>query len=304
VRWKYLITGAGGQLGSVLAVRLHDAGKRVVGVVSAAGPRPPRCHVHPLDLCRADATSDWVRSARPACIIHTAAITNVNACHSDPADARANNVDATLRLVELAAERRARFVFTSTDLVFDGRRGGYEESDEAAPLSVYGRTKLEAEKIVRGYERGAVVRLPLMYGLPAVDRPTTFRSQLDALRRGAELRLFHDECRSPLWLDDAVDALDAVARSDYVGLLHAGGPQRLSRLEMGLLAARALGVSERNIVSISQGEMPTDEPRPPDVSLSSARFRAVLGREPGRPMSEALPRIAAVFLRERPVAPS
>lgn len=223
-------------------------------------------------------------------------MTSVAACYEQPAAARALNVDATRRLAELAEECGARLVLASTDLVFDGRAGNYDEDSPVAPTSEYGRTKVAAERIVGAYRRGAVVRLALLYGLPAALRPTTFVLQLTALRDGTPLKLFHDEYRSALELEDAAAALDRVAASDFAGVVHAGGPERLSRLEMGRIAAAALGVSEANIAAVSQGDVVATEPRPADVSLNCRRFEACFGAPPGRRMAVAMGEIAARFL--------
>ncbi|MBN1341651.1 MAG: sugar nucleotide-binding protein, partial [Phycisphaerae bacterium] len=158
-------------------------------------------------------------------------------------------------------------------LVFDGQDPPYDESARPNPLSGYGRTKLEAEAAVLACRRGVVVRPSLMFGLPAVTRATTFGLQLAALRDGLELRLFEDEFRTALWLEDAARAIVAIGRSDFVGLLHLAGPERISRLEMGLAMAKSLGLSSDRIRPVSSASMSFPEPRPSDVSLDGARLR-------------------------------
>lgn len=292
---RFLVTGAGGQLGSVIMRQLAAAKHAAVGLVSPTGPHPHVGPVRACDLCNADTLRDAARDARPTHILHVAAMTNVQSCARAPDRAHVTNVDATRSIVELADVVGGRLIFTSTDLVFDGRTGGYAEDSTPRPLSVYGQTKHNAEAIVLANPRAAVVRLPLMYGIPAVDRPTTFRAQLQSISRRTPIRLFHDEFRSPIWLEDAAAAVIALALSDYVGRIHAAGPQRLSRLEMGRLAAAALGVGDDAIEPVSQTDVPFDEPRPRDVSLRSDRFEARWGRPAGRPMRDALPQIVVQF---------
>lgn len=289
----FLVTGAGGQLGSVLMRRLAQAGRGPLGLSSMTGPRPNAGETKAVDLLDADGLAAVVRAARPRCMVHAAAMTVVAACFERPSDAERMNVGVTRTLVELAGECGARLVFVSTDLVFDGERGGYAEADEARPTTVYGRTKLAAERIVLGYARGAVVRLPLMYGLPAAPRTTTFLTQLAAMKSGTRLKLFRDEYRTPIWLEDAAAALERVGDSEFAGLLHAGGPERLSRLEMGRIAAVGLGLGDAAIVDCSQGDLATSEPRPADVSLCSDRFAAVFGSPAGRGMVDAMAAIRA-----------
>ncbi len=284
----FLVTGAGGQLGSVLMRRLSRAGRSALGLTSLTGPRPDHGETQPVDLLDADGLAAVVRTTQPACIVHAAAMTVVGACFDRPADAERINVDVTRQLAELASEWNGRLVFVSTDLVFDGQQGSYDESAEARPTTMYGRTKFAAERVVLGFSGGAVVRLPLMYGLPAAPRSTTFLTQLAALKSGAPLKLFRDEFRSPIWLEDAAAALQSVADAAFAGPIHAGGPQRLSRLEMGRIAAAGLGLSGASIVETSQRDLPATEPRPADVSLRSERFAETFGEPAGRRMAEAM----------------
>ncbi len=296
---RTLVTGAGGQLGSVLLTQLVGGGSDAVGTVSPHGPRPRSGRVTVCDLGRADSIAECVRSVRPTRIIHAGALTSVAACYEHPDDARRINIDATVRLVELADELGAVLLLTSTDLVFDGATGAYREENPPSPVSTYGRSKVAAEQAVMGYRRGVVVRLPLMYGLPDVERETTFRSQLASLVGGRPLRLFTDEYRSPLALEDAAAAIVTLLQSDYRGLTHCGGPQRLSRFQMGELAASALGVRADLLVPSTQAALGAPEPRPADVSIRSERFEAMFGRPVGGTMAERMPAIAAAFLASR-----
>lgn len=289
----WCITGATGALGSCLVRRLLSLGKHpVLGVARGARPDAPG-RLLSVDLADAKRVRQTLRWQAVELWIHTAAVTSIAAARREPQRADAVNVEATRALVELAAERNARFVFCSTDLVFDGRSPPYDESAEPRPISHYARTKLQAERIVAAYHRGVVVRLALMYGFPALPRRTTFVEQVSAMRAGRRLRLFADELRTPLWLEDAAAAMEAIAESDVTGVLHVGGPQRLSRLEMGRLVAAGFGLTASHIEAICQRDVPSEEPRPPDVSLDCGRFRSLFPQVRIRPMHQALSEMAA-----------
>lgn len=284
----WLITGAGGQLGSVLMRRLVARGSEVTGVVSLHGPRPAVGACVPLDLRDHASVVKTLRVLQPRFVVHAAAMTNLAQAFVEPEEARLTNVDATRCLVELAEHGRWRFAFISSDMVFGGDRAPYSEDDQTAPVGVYGRTKVEAEQFVSNGRDTVVLRVPLMYGVPAVARETTFLQQVRALRQGAPLTLFEDEFRTPLWLEDAAQSVIAATESDITGILHLGGPERLSRLKMGLLLARALNMPDTSIVARSRLEASSPEPRPYDLCLRSARFLAAFQSAPGRPMADAL----------------
>lgn len=285
---RWLITGAGGQLGSVLLRTLTRSGHPATGLISPTGPAPLVGMTIRCDLTDRDNLSNVVRALQPTHIVHAAAVTNVQTAFENPDVARSVNVAATAHLVELASQLGSRLVYVSTDLVFDGKTGNYKETDAPFPLSVYGQTKLEGERFILKYPGGVIARLPLMYGLPDVMRATTFRNQLQSIRDGQPLRLFEDEFRSPLWLDDAAEALITIAQSTIIGLLHVAGPQRLSRLDMGRIMAMALHCEESLLIPTRQSEIAFSEPRPADVSLCSDQFASTFGRSPGRPMADAM----------------
>jgi dTDP-4-dehydrorhamnose reductase len=183
------------------------------------------------------------------------------------------NVEGTAALAEEAEKAGARFVLVSTDLVFDGSKGSYRESDPVAPLSVYGGTKAEAEAEAAACGRHVIARASLLYGPSIVGRPSFFDEQVAALRTNRPLNLFEDEWRTPLSLAAAARALLAIAHSDFRGMIHLGGPERLSRLEMGMLLANHLGTGRQAIVRATREGASSPEPRPRDTSLDSALWR-------------------------------
>jgi dTDP-4-dehydrorhamnose reductase len=284
---RLLITGAGGLLGAYL---LRAASGRA-DVVALGGPRGGErfgVSLHPVDLTDADAAAAVFRAVRPDVILHAAAVARVADCVRDPERAWRTNAGATATLARLAADAGVRLVHVSTDLVFGGERAPYREDDAPDPVSVYGKTKRAAEESVLAVPRSAVVRVSLLYGPALHGRASFFDEQAAALRSGRPVTLFRDEWRTPLDLVTAARALLAVAESDYSGLLHVGGPERLSRLEMGLRLAAFLGVDAAPIVAADRDAVPAVEPRPRDVSLDSSRWRSAFPGVPWPAGDEAL----------------
>lgn len=265
---RWLVTGAGGQLGAYLLDELR--GERVTAWSGRAD----------VDLADARAVDDALRSANPDIILHAAALARVDDCRRDPDLARRTNVDVTARLAAFGG----RFVFVSTDLVFDGERAPYREGDAPSPLSVYGQTKAEAEAAVLAVSGAAVVRVSLLAGPSKNGRPNFWDTLADALRTGRPATLFADEWRTPLHYADAARALVAIARSDATGVWHAGGPERLSRLDMGRRLAAALGVSGAALVA-GERNAGAAEPRPRDVALDSSKLRAAFPAWRPRPFA-------------------
>lgn len=264
------ITGAAGLIGHYLrqlAPRCAP-GWRVVGLTRAD-----------LDLGDFAALRRRFAADRPALVLHCAALSRSPACEADPALARRVNVEVTRVLADLAAE--ARLVFFSTDLVFDGRRGGYTEEDPPNPLGVYATTKAEAETHVLKHPRALVIRTSLNGGT-SLTGDRAFNEQMRrAWEAGRPVRLYTDEFRSPIHAAVTARAVWELALQDVNGLCHLAGAERLSRWEIGrLLAARWPQLHPR-LEPGSVRDHP-GPPRPPDTSLNCARAQARLSfRLPG-----------------------
>ena len=284
---RWLITGATGQLGGhvVKHIRTTLAGKvEDWSLDRPGGSARDSARSAAADLaCAADLQSA-VSSVRPTHVIHLAALTSVADAFSEPARAELLNVAATRALAEAAAIVGARLVYCSTDMVFGGDRAPYREADPPAPLSVYGRSKAAAERLVADFANTLIVRPPLLFGLPIGPRHSTFAQQLAALQSGTPLKLFTDEFRTPLWLGDAARAIAGLAGGDRTGLIHLAGPERLSRFDLIRRVAECLGIRNPRLEAISRYDFPASEPRPADLSLCAACLHAEFPQLAARPM--------------------
>lgn len=276
---RWLVTGAGGQLGGYLLREIARTDPEAV-VLAGTNTRSDLSEdvaATPLDLADharlADVVADW----RPTHVIHAGAVTAVGDAYRDPVQAQRVNADGTQVLAEQAQACGAHLLYVSTDMVFDGDHAPYDESARPEPLSAYGRSKLAGEAALVDFERVLTVRVPLMYGFPLTERPSTFANQITALREGRGLKLFTDEYRTPLWLGDAARGLVGLSLREACGLLHLPGPERLSRYDLIERAAHVLGLDLAGVEQISRLSIESAEPRPEDLSLASRRLAAEYG---------------------------
>ena len=252
------ITGAGGLIGNYLVQTASKSapGLRIRGLTRAE-----------LDLENFDAVREAFRSESPRIVIHCAALANTPACEKNPPLARQLNVDLTRSLAELAVD--IPFHFFSTDLVFDGRAGNYDESAAVNPLSVYGKTKADAERIVLANPKHTVLRTSLNFGQsPTGDR--AFNEQMRrAVERGEILQLFTDEFRCPIPAIETARAVWELVLQDKPGLYHLAGSERLSRWEIGRLLAKHWGLNPK----MEPGSIRDFRglPRSPGTSLNCAK---------------------------------
>lgn len=258
------ITGAGGLIGNAL--------------VQTSARHAPRWQVRglarpQLDLLDFDAVARMFRKEPPAAIIHCAALSKSPDCQTNPQLARKTNVEATALLAELAAD--IPFIFFSSDLVFDGRKGNYVETDPVGPLSIYAETKVEAEQVVLTNPRHTVIRTSLNGGTsPRGD--SGFNEQLRRdWQAGRVPKFFTDEFRCPIPASATARATWELLDQAATGLLHVAGGERFSRLEIGQLLAARCPELKPKFLSASLKEY-SGAPRAPDTSLNSAKAQALL----------------------------
>jgi dTDP-4-dehydrorhamnose reductase len=259
-----VVTGAGGLIGHAL---MMTAPACVPGWETHGLTRQQ------LDLTDTAALQGLFRELQPRLVVHCAALTKTELCEQNPALARTLNVAVTAYLAELA--REMPFIFLSTDLVFDGRAGHYDEAAPVNPLSVYGKTKAEAERIVLANPRHTVVRTSLNGGTsPTGDRG--FNEELrHAWHAGRALTLFTDEFRCPLPAVVTARALWDLALKDQPGLYHVAGAERLSRWQIGRLLAQRWPQLNPKIEPASRRDY-SGPPRPADTSLNCAKVQKLL----------------------------
>ncbi len=229
-------------------------------------PPAPRVAWHRLDIMDGAAVDDLVAAIRPDAIIHTAYQFNT------PDMARVI-VDGTRHIATAAAAVGARLIHLSTDVVFDGQRGWYREADTPNPLHAYGRAKAQSEADVRDLTPNAIiVRTSLVYDLDPPDA----RSQwvIDGGRGQADVTLFTDERRCPIYAPDLATALLELATNNAHGLLHVAGPEALSRYDFGVLLCQAVGAPSGGLKAAAAAA--SGLTRPLDCTLDTSLARRVL----------------------------
>lgn len=284
---RVLVTGAAGLLGgrvAALVARRYE----VVAARHAAAPPPGLAEIE-LDLLDPGSLVSALERARPDAVVHCAAQSNPDRCEGEPEPAERLNAQAAAELARACRRRGLRLVALSTDLVFAGDRPFVrEDEDEPGPILVYGRTKLRGEEAVLSEAPdGVVLRIALVAGRGHGAKGTSTETVAWALRARRPLRLYTDQLRTPV---DSASVADGVLRAlerPASGRIHLGGPERLSRYQLGLRVAAALGLPADGIVPVTTAEVPQEARRPADVSLDSGRARRELGWEP-RSLDDAI----------------
>ncbi len=269
---RVLVTGAGGLVGGALASSLVAGGHDVFGAVRTR-PASVGVESRTVELDRPGAFDGLMAAVRPDVVVHAA--------YSTAALDR-DVVAATVAVAEGCDLSGTALVHLSTDAVFDGEHAPYSETDTPEPVHPYGIAKRSAElTVLEQVPDAAVVRVALVAHLDPERPDAASRWLRDATRRGELVTLFTDEIRTVVRLDDLVGGLHRIAeldRSERAGIWHLGGPDALSRADLGRIVIERFGLDDTTVRLGSSSDV--EGPRPRDVSMSCERARVRLGWAP------------------------
>ncbi len=267
---KLLITGASGFVGWNLC-QTAAANWQVFGTTFSHPIALEGATLRKIDLRDHDAVKALFKQIQPDAVIHAAAAKDPNYCQENPIESHRINVDASVSLAGLCADREIPFVFTSTDMVFDGTSAPYAETAPVSPIHVYGEQKvLTEERILARYPAAAICRLPLMFGDAGPVAQSFLQPMVQQINTGATVNLFTDEYRTPISGRVAAEGL-LLALGKTRGILHLGGSERISRYEFGRLMVETFDFKNANLNACLQRDVKMAARRPPDLSLDSAR---------------------------------
>jgi dTDP-4-dehydrorhamnose reductase len=273
-----LVTGASGLLGSNFVLAAAERGLSLVAGHGRQPTRLPCASNIALDLLDEKATRRLFDSIRPAWIVHCAAATDVDWCEANPEEAYRINADVPRRLALIASELGALLVFISTDSVFDGRRGSYEESEEPSPVNVYGRTKVAAEGFVTASApRSLVVRTNFFAWSPAGRRGIA-EWILSRLESGLPVPAFSDVRFSPLLATDLAQLVLDMIAAGLRGLYHVTASESCTKYEFALRLAQCFDLDPAAIRRSLVAAAHFRAERPRDTSLQTRKIIRDLGR--------------------------
>lgn len=240
---RILITGSNGLLGQKLAELLLP-NPEVEVLATSRGENKlaalyPTLAFRSMDVTRPEQVEQVVSEFQPTHIIHTAAMTNVDQCESDRDGATLLNRDAVQYLVSACEKYNAHLTHVSTDFIFDGENGPYDEEAAANPVNFYGETKLMAEEVVKQAKcKWAILRTVLVYGVAHdYGRSNIVLWVRDSLRAGKVIKVVTDQFRTPTLAEDLAMGCWLAADKDAEGIYNISGSEMLTPYDMAMQVA-------------------------------------------------------------------
>lgn len=276
---RVLITGSNGQLGQKLADFLSSDGRISLCCTSKGVNRNPNLQDSvfvQLDLLDTQELDKLLLDFRPSHVIHTAAITSVEACQTDTDYCKQLNVDVVAQLAQWCAKEKAHLTFLSTDFVFDGEQPTpYQETDPVSPRNRYGQSKVEAEQVIQQSGcRAATLRTILVYGVIAdQNRSNLVLWAKSKLETGQPIQVVSDQWRMPTWVDDLARATITAMHRDAEGIYHISSSELFSILDAVYAVATYWKLDQQLITPIPAERIgqATNRPRKTGFILHKAK---------------------------------
>lgn len=258
---KVFIAGASGLVGSNCKQHFEEQGWEVKGSYFSYEV-PDTVFYNTLEPDHADNFD--VQGFNPDVIVHCGALTHVDYCEEHPEESYEKTVQSTINLTKLAKQCDAKLVYISTDYVFDGANGPYEEEDEVNPISYYGKHKLEAEQhALNEISDTLVLRITNVYGNEA--RGKNFIARIVQQCKDGNhltLKLPYDQYACPTNAWDIARAMFLLLKDGKQGIYHIGGTDYTNRVQLALRVLQYYPDASYDLIPMNTKELNQPAPRP------------------------------------------
>jgi dTDP-4-dehydrorhamnose reductase len=281
IKKRILVVGANGMLGQRV-INFYSKKEKIELLGCSIEPDPVYEGAEYIccDLTKRESIKKAVFDFCPDFIVNTAAYTNVDKSETEREQAWKLNVRGVEYLAETCRVLDAHLVHISSDYIFDGKNGPYNETAKPNPLGYYGRTKLASENALKiSGSMNSIIRTNVLYGI-ADSRPDFVRWVINSVRSGKSIRIVTDQINNPTFLDDLVIAINKIIEFRKQGIYNIGGKEFLSRYDFTLLIADFFNLNRDLITSIKTEDLNQPALRPLKSGLITLKAETELGYQP------------------------
>jgi dTDP-4-dehydrorhamnose reductase len=262
---RIIIIGASGLLG-MKAFNMFSKEHKVYGTYQ----NKKISGLIPLDISNYKETQDTIEKIKPELVLNTAAITNVDLCDENPKLAWDVNVTGCFNLATICEKNNIKLISISTDYVFSGKDGPYQEDSKPSPLGFYGMSKFIGEKVIRLINpMSIVVRVPILYGYNGKeDKETVVTGVLNKLKKSEKIEISDYRIKYPLLIDDAVINLISLYKKRKKGIFHFSTQSEITRYDLAIMVAEIFDLDKTLIYKCASK---TFKNRPKNVKLLNTK---------------------------------
>jgi dTDP-4-dehydrorhamnose reductase len=279
---KVVVTGSNGLLGQKLIKLLIRQDDLKLFALSRGQNRLIETRgytYYNIDLTDHVKLKELLELIQPDFLVHTAAMTNVDACELNKGECDRMNVEVVRHLVDILKGMGTRLIHLSTDFVFSGLKGSfYTEDDPPDPVNYYGLSKLKSERIIE--ESGldyAILRTVLVYGLvDGNDRSNVVLWVKNSLEQGKSINVVTDQLRMPTYAEDLAEACWLAIQSEATGIFNVSSSELLSIYELARLVADSFGLDKKLINPVETHELSLPAKRPMSTGLDLSKSESLL----------------------------
>ena len=267
-----LITGAFGQLGKSCSELLKNNFELIL-----SGIHPSDSGIK-LDVIEQKSVKTVLDKKSPDTIVNLAALTDVDQCEVDIENAYRINVDGVKNLCK---HFTGHFIQISTDYVFDGKSGPYSENDKTNPISIYGKTKLEAENwLMNNHSKFTILRSNVIYSFSKNTKASFLKWIVESLINKKSINVVDDQWNNPTWTNSLSEIIQLLIKNEVYGLFHYADKDILNRFEFSQLIAQVFELDGSLISPISTADLRQKAPRPMKSGLLTEKIESELEIKP------------------------
>ena len=228
-----------------------------------------------LDISDHKKISDLIDKEKPDIVINCAGRNDIDFLEKNPEQAIAINSIGPEIIAKKCEECNSRLVHISTDSIFDGQKGMYDENDIPNPKNIYAKTKLEGEKKVTKECSNSVIVRTNFYGIDN-SRKYLFNNMLQKLKQKQDIIGFDDVHFTPLSVENLSQQITDVTFSNYNGIIHLGSDKKISKYEFCKIMAQKLGFGENYVKQGSIDNLSFIAERPKNTSLNNKVSKSIV----------------------------